>query len=79
MAPWPVLRCVDFTAFIGSYLMQASPQPLSIISIIFFGGTLYICLDIALGITETLGGLSSPPERIRSIPLFVLMNIWPPA
>ncbi|KAL9710062.1 hypothetical protein Ac2012v2_007124 [Leucoagaricus gongylophorus] len=57
---------------------MASIAPLSIISIIFFGGTLYICLDIALGITETLGGLSSPSERIRSIPLFVLMNIWPP-
>jgi len=60
-----------------SYL-NTFTQPLSIVSLILFGGTLYICLDIALGITQTLGGLSNPPERIRSIPLFVLMNMWPP-
>lgn len=52
--------------------------PLSIISLIFFGGTLYIALDVALGITEAVGGLSNPPERIKSIPLFVLTSIWPP-
>jgi len=52
--------------------------PLSIISVIFFGGTLYIALDVALGITQAVGGLSNPPERIKSIPLFVLTSIWPP-
>lgn len=57
---------------------MASIAPLSIIALILFGGTLYISLDVALGITETLGGLSNPPERIRSIPLFVLTSIWPP-
>lgn len=58
---------------------MASVAPLTILSLIFFGGTLYICLDVALGITNIIGGLSNPPERIRSIPLFVLTSIWPAA
>ncbi|KAJ3576639.1 hypothetical protein NP233_g276 [Leucocoprinus birnbaumii] len=57
---------------------MASIAPLSIIALILFGGTLYISLDIALGVTQTIGGLSNPPESIRSIPLFVLTSIWPP-
>lgn len=57
---------------------MASIVPLIIVSLIFFGGTLYIALDVALGITDAVGGLSSPPERIKSIPLFVLTSIWPP-
>lgn len=57
---------------------MASIAPLSILSLILFGGTLYICLDIALGVTQAVGGLSNPPERIKSIPLFVLTSMWPP-
>ncbi|KXN86851.1 Chitin synthase export chaperone [Leucoagaricus sp. SymC.cos] len=56
---------------------MTSIAPLSILALILFGGTLYICLDIGFGVTETLGGLSNPPERIKSIPLFVLTSIWP--
>jgi len=52
--------------------------PLSIIALLLFGGTLYIALDVALGFTQAVGGLSNPPERIKSIPLFVLTSIWPP-
>ncbi|KAF8989714.1 chitin synthase III catalytic subunit-domain-containing protein [Cyathus striatus] len=53
--------------------------PYALLSLLLFGGTTYISLDVALGITETLGGLSNPPERLKSIPLFVLLNIWPAA
>ncbi|KAF9442746.1 hypothetical protein P691DRAFT_810152 [Macrolepiota fuliginosa MF-IS2] len=56
---------------------MASIAPLTIFSLIFFGGTMYIALDVALGVTDTIGGLSTPPERIKSIPLFVLTSIWP--
>jgi hypothetical protein len=57
--------------------LPLSVQPLMIGAIILFGGTVYISLDIAFGVTGTIGGLSSPPERIRSIPLFVLTSMWP--
>jgi hypothetical protein len=46
-------------------------------ALVLFGGTVYIALDVAIGVTDTIGGLSSPPERIRSIPLFVLTSMWP--
>jgi len=51
--------------------------PLYIISLAAFGVTVYIALDIGLGITTTIGGVSSPPESLRSIPLFILTSIWP--
>ncbi len=41
--------------------------------------TLYISLDTAFGFTSTFGSASNPPESLRSIPLFVLLNIWPGA
>jgi hypothetical protein len=54
-------------------------QPYYIFTIIFFAVTTYISLDVALGITTAVGGLSSPPESLHSIPLFVLTSIWPAA
>ncbi|KAF8622590.1 hypothetical protein AX15_006896 [Amanita polypyramis BW_CC] len=53
--------------------------PFTIFSLAFLGGTTYIALDVALGITQTLGGPSHPVESIRSIPLFVLTSVWPAA
>ncbi|KAM6492795.1 Chitin synthase III catalytic subunit [Amanita muscaria] len=53
--------------------------PYTLFSTAFLAGTLYVALDIALGITQTIGGASSPVESIRSIPLFVLTSIWPAA
>ena len=54
-------------------------QPLYIISAIGFGVTVYISLDIGLGITKLIGGVSTPPEALRSIALFILTSIWPAA
>jgi len=48
-------------------------------TIISFGVTVYISLDIGLGITTVIGGVSHPPEALRSIPLFILTSIWPAA
>lgn len=53
--------------------------PYYIFTVIFFAVTTYISLDVALGITTAIGGLSSPPESLHSIPLFVLTSIWPGA
>ena len=52
-------------------------KPLYVFSVILFGGTVYISLDVALGVTTTIGGPSIPPSTIKSIPLFVLTSIWP--
>ncbi|KIK06332.1 hypothetical protein K443DRAFT_674320 [Laccaria amethystina LaAM-08-1] len=57
----------------------SSLVPYYIFTIIFFAVTTYISLDVALGITTAVGGLSSPPESLHSIPLFVLTSIWPAA
>jgi len=51
--------------------------PLYIISAVAFGVTVYISLDIGLGITTLIGGVSNPPESLRSISLFILTSIWP--
>lgn len=53
--------------------------PFTIFSAAFFAGTVYIGIDVALGITQTIGGPSNPVQSIRSIPLFVLTSIWPAA
>ncbi|TEB24880.1 hypothetical protein FA13DRAFT_1756768 [Coprinellus micaceus] len=55
----------------------SSMIPFTIFTIIFFGVTVYIGLDVGLGFTDVIGGLSDPPESIRSIALFVLTSIWP--
>jgi len=39
----------------------------------------YISLDIGLGITTLIGGVSNPPEALKSISLFILTSIWPAA
>lgn len=52
-------------------------QPFYIFTLITLGVGIYISLDIALGITEVIGGVSNPPQEIRSIALFVLTSIWP--
>ncbi|PFH46761.1 hypothetical protein AMATHDRAFT_77532 [Amanita thiersii Skay4041] len=57
----------------------SSLVPFYIFAFIFFAGTTYISLDVAFGVTSTLGGPSNPVESIRSIPLFVLTSIWPAA
>lgn len=44
---------------------------------ISLGVGIYISLDLALGLTTVIGGVSDPPEALRSIPLFVITSIWP--
>lgn len=53
--------------------------PFGIFTLLFFGATTYISLDIGLGVTELIGGVSNPPERLRSVALFVLTSVWPAA
>ncbi|KAJ3859579.1 chitin synthase III catalytic subunit [Lentinula novae-zelandiae] len=55
---------------------MASLAPFFILCFLIFGGTLYIALDVALGITQTLGPSSNPSE-LRSVPLFVMTSLWP--
>lgn len=52
-------------------------KPFAIVSLLLFGLTVYVSLDIGLGITTALGGVSNPPEALKSIFLFVLTSIWP--
>jgi len=56
---------------------MSSLIPIYIISAIAFGVTVYISLDVGLGITTLIGGVSNPPEALRSISLFILTSIWP--
>jgi len=53
--------------------------PFHVLSLVFFIATGYISLDIAFGFTQTIGGVSNPPESLHSIPLFVLTSVWPGA
>jgi hypothetical protein len=55
---------------------MASLAPFFIFTLIIFVATLYISLDVALGLTHALGP-SSNPRELRSIPLFILTSIWP--
>ncbi|KAJ3716577.1 chitin synthase III catalytic subunit [Lentinula raphanica] len=55
---------------------MASLAPFYIFCFLIFGGTLYIALDVALGITQTLGP-SSNPRELQSVPLFVMTSLWP--
>lgn len=57
----------------------SSVLPYGIVSLMAFGVTLYISLDIGLGVTSLIGGVSDPPEALKNIPLFVLTSIWPGA
>jgi len=56
---------------------MSSLIPFYIVSAVTFGVTVYISLDIGLGITTLIGGVSNPPEALRSISLFILTSIWP--
>jgi len=58
---------------------MSSLIPFSLVAAIAFGVTLYISLDIGLGITTLIGGVSKPPQALKSIPLFILTSIWPAA
>lgn len=53
--------------------------PFFIFSFLFFGVTTYISLDVGLSVTDLIGGVSNPPERLGNIPLFVFTSIWPAA
>ncbi|KAF8893736.1 chitin synthase III catalytic subunit-domain-containing protein [Gymnopilus junonius] len=55
----------------------ASLVPFYIFTVITLGVGIYISLDIGLGVTTTIGGVSSPPQSLKSIALFVLTSIWP--
>jgi hypothetical protein len=50
---------------------------MTILAIAFFAGTLYVSLDVGLTFTEALGPDKVDPLKLRGIPLFVLLNIWP--
>ncbi|KIY53512.1 hypothetical protein FISHEDRAFT_68859 [Fistulina hepatica ATCC 64428] len=55
---------------------MSSMIPYGIGAVVFFAGTTYISLDVALHITDALGP-SSDVSALHSIPLFVLTSIWP--
>ncbi|PPR00192.1 hypothetical protein CVT26_009044 [Gymnopilus dilepis] len=55
----------------------ASLVPFYIFTLITLAVGIYIALDIGLGITQTIGGASNPPQALRSIALFVVTSIWP--
>jgi len=52
-----------------------SLQPFYFFLLAFFGATMYIAIDVALGLTKGLA--LNPREALASIPLFVLTSIWP--
>jgi hypothetical protein len=44
----------------------------------FFFVTMFIALDTAFNLTPTtFGHLENPPDRLLSVPLFVLTELWP--
>jgi hypothetical protein len=57
----------------------SSMVPFGIMAVISLAVGIYISLDIALGITDVIGGVSEPPNALRSIALFVITSIWPAA
>jgi hypothetical protein len=56
---------------------MSSLVPTLLPALLLFALTTYIALDTALGITTLIGGVSDPPEALRSVPLFVLSSMWP--
>ncbi|KAF6750664.1 chitin synthase III catalytic subunit [Ephemerocybe angulata] len=58
---------------------SSSLIPFGIFTIFFLGVTTYVSLDIGLGVTELIGGMSTPPEALGNVPLFVLTSVWPAA
>jgi hypothetical protein len=57
---------------------MSSLAPFYGITLLIFGGTVYIALDVGMNITNVIGR-SDPPEALSSIPLFILTSIWPGA
>ncbi|KAG6896811.1 hypothetical protein C0992_005911 [Termitomyces sp. T32_za158] len=55
----------------------SSLVPYYIFSVLLFALGVYLALDTALGATDAIGGASDPPQALRSISLFVVLNIWP--
>ena len=55
-----------------------SMQPYYVFALLIFGLTTYLSLDVALGVTQTIGAPSNPVDSLHSISLFVLLNMWPP-
>ena len=78
MGQWAVWLYVSNLRIILNSKKVFLYQPFYIVSAVAFGVTVYISLDIGLGITTLIGGVSNPPDALRSIPLFILTSIWPP-
>ncbi|KAF9456381.1 chitin synthase III catalytic subunit [Collybia nuda] len=57
---------------------MSSLIPYYTFSLLIFGLAVYLSLDVALGVTNVIGAPADPPEALRSISLFVVLNIWPP-
>ncbi|KZV98289.1 hypothetical protein EXIGLDRAFT_607098 [Exidia glandulosa HHB12029] len=55
----------------------ASVLPYAIFGTAFFVGTTYVALDTAFHFTTAFE--SNPPQELKNIALFVLVNIWPGA
>ncbi|KAF6746390.1 hypothetical protein DFP72DRAFT_1076404 [Ephemerocybe angulata] len=54
-------------------------QPFAIFTLLTLGVTTYASLYIGLGVTQLIGGVESPPEALKNVPLFVLTWVWPAA
>jgi hypothetical protein len=70
------LRKIGLTWYSRSFFSLMKPY--YIIALLIFGLTTYISLDVALGVTQTIGAPSNPADSLHSISLFVLLNMWPP-
>jgi hypothetical protein len=57
---------------------MASLVPFHGMALLFFAATTYISLDVGFSFTNTIG-VSNPPADLKSIPLFILVLIWPAA
>ncbi|KAG6806077.1 hypothetical protein H0H92_012796, partial [Tricholoma furcatifolium] len=55
----------------------SSLVPYYVFSVLVFALGTYLSLDTALGITTAIGAPADPPSDLKSIPLFVILNIWP--
>ncbi|KAG5641748.1 hypothetical protein DXG03_004293 [Asterophora parasitica] len=55
----------------------SSLVPYYALALLIFALGTYLSLDVALGITTAIGAPASPASGLKSIPLFVLLNIWP--
>jgi len=72
-----VVRFFCHSEHLGKPAELILSQPFAILTLISLAVGIYISLDIALGVSDVIGGVSDPPERLGSIALFVLTSIWP--